>query len=242
MADTANKEKKVFDVAKPGKSAPSSSSRPVITTHKIMVEDPMVAKTAPPVQEPKKSAAKAVPPSTGEDTDAAAVESNEQLLSSKRITIMPISHDDEQTKPETKPLVKTDTVPEAKEQMPAEPASPEPAPLAETKQQPESPENTAGAPETSDVAAMDAVLEQVDAGKKNQETDADKAKQEQLEKLIASKEYYLPIDEAKHIHAVERFLAIALLVSLLAAAGVYLAVDAGLIKANVNLPLDLIKN
>lgn len=41
---------KVFDVSKPGGSAPTASARPLIVTHRPMVQDPMM--TAPPVNDP----------------------------------------------------------------------------------------------------------------------------------------------------------------------------------------------
>ncbi|HKR81402.1 MAG TPA: hypothetical protein VJR27_00170 [Candidatus Saccharimonadales bacterium] len=41
---------KVFDVSKPGGSAPTSSARPLIVTHRPMVQDPMVTKL--PVDDP----------------------------------------------------------------------------------------------------------------------------------------------------------------------------------------------
>lgn len=237
MADADSK--KVFDVAKPGKTAPSSSSRPVITGHKMVAKDPMVAKSQP-AQEPAKTTEKGTAPEVGEKKDVAAAEGEALFLSSNRIKIMPISHDDEVTTDEDKTTVKTETtpVPEA----PQESADTEPAAPLAADEPPEAPAQTDDPPATSDAAAMDAVVGQVDAGNKGKDGEADKAKQEQLEQLIASKEYYLPIDEAKHIHAIERFLAIALIISLLAVAGAYLAVDAGLIKANIDLPVDIIKN
>lgn len=41
MANKAD-DKKTMDVAKPGKSAPDTSARPVLVTHRPMVQDPMV--------------------------------------------------------------------------------------------------------------------------------------------------------------------------------------------------------
>lgn len=266
MADAAA-DKKVFDVAKPGKTAPPSSSKPVIIGHKVMVEDPMVAKaSAAPA---KKSASKSVSVVAEDDKSEAA--ETAAPPSSKRITIMPLTHDDEETKPESKLAVKIDPVSESEtplaatpaEPAPEEPASPtpqlikatepaaQPDPTPESPKEPdlestpdpvEVPEETANIPETSNTAAMDAILEQAGNNKKDKDAEADKTRQEALDKLTASKQYYLPIDEAKHIHAVERFLAITLLVALLTVAGVYLAIDAGLIKTNVKLPVELIKN
>ncbi len=42
----ADEDSKVFDIAKPGDSSPSSTSKPVIVGHKNMIEDPMVKASA----------------------------------------------------------------------------------------------------------------------------------------------------------------------------------------------------
>src|SRR5690348_15469367 len=44
---TTGADKKVFDVAKPGKSAPSSSAKPIIITNRPVLKDPMVTAEAP---------------------------------------------------------------------------------------------------------------------------------------------------------------------------------------------------
>jgi len=46
MADKS-KDKKLMDVSRPGKSAPSATSRPIIVTHGPMMQDPMVQKEEP---------------------------------------------------------------------------------------------------------------------------------------------------------------------------------------------------
>lgn len=46
MSDTKPKDTKVFDVAKPGTSAPSTNSRPVIVTNRPVLKDPMVVTEA----------------------------------------------------------------------------------------------------------------------------------------------------------------------------------------------------
>lgn len=60
--------KKVFDVAKPGKSAPDASSRPIIIGHKPMIQDPMMSAPAAHVTEPedKPSSAPTVSTETAE--------------------------------------------------------------------------------------------------------------------------------------------------------------------------------
>lgn len=49
----AAETKKTMDVSKPGNSAPDTSARPVIVTHKPTVQDPMVKTEQPAEEEPK---------------------------------------------------------------------------------------------------------------------------------------------------------------------------------------------
>ncbi len=46
MADKNKDDKKLMDVSRPGKSAPSATSRPIIVTHGPIMQDPMVNDTA----------------------------------------------------------------------------------------------------------------------------------------------------------------------------------------------------
>src|SRR3989344_1198355 len=48
VAKSKDESKKVFDVAKPGKTAASASSRPLIIGHKTLLQDPMVTRTPLP--------------------------------------------------------------------------------------------------------------------------------------------------------------------------------------------------
>src|SRR5882757_2872268 len=64
---------KVFDVAKPGKSAPSASSKPIIVTNRPVLKDPMMV---------------------DESTDA-GTKDKEPLTAPIRIKIQPLHHDDE---------------------------------------------------------------------------------------------------------------------------------------------------
>jgi hypothetical protein len=65
-------------------------------------------------------------------------------------------------------------------------------------------------------------------------------RQAALEKLIADKKYFVPIAAAKRKR--QNTTTIILLFALFVLVGGYLALDAGIIKANVTLPVDLIKN
>lgn len=85
-ANPSNKQ--VFDVEKPGKSAPSPTSRPVIINHGPMLKDPMVskpddeeAKPAEPALSPTDSHTVITPPSENKPEDttpAPAAETEEE--------------------------------------------------------------------------------------------------------------------------------------------------------------------
>ena len=69
MADDANKTKtagedsKVFDVAKPGKSAPSTTSKAIIVTNHPVLSDPMVVEDKPTATTDEPASPTNVPPS-----------------------------------------------------------------------------------------------------------------------------------------------------------------------------------
>lgn len=97
-AKSDDKGKKVFDVAKPGKSAPSSSSRPTIIGHKNMLKDPMVKDdSVSEIEEPKEkiiiipeddkpSGSPPLPPNQTSDDPASSP-------SATKINIKPINKD-----------------------------------------------------------------------------------------------------------------------------------------------------
>lgn len=82
MADAKPKDSKVFDVAKPGKSEPTASSKPIIVTNRPVLKDPMVVGDEQPTAVegenlPVSSTAPLAPPSA------------------TRITLEPIRHDEQ---------------------------------------------------------------------------------------------------------------------------------------------------
>jgi hypothetical protein len=218
-------DKKVFDVAKPGKSAPEPTARPIIVSRGPQVEDPMVSKVAPSAGRQPSSAPTVKAAPAAEETEAkpeATAASSSSLSSSKRITITPLHND--------KPAESVDTGKTAAE----------PTPEAETPEEPEkadvNPEEPAAG---SAQAEVNAVAEQAGPAKKDKE---DAKQKEELEKLAASKEYFVPIGEARQTRMLERFLIIVLAVLLLGLVGFNLAIDAGLIETDIRPLFDLIKN
>jgi hypothetical protein len=215
MAAASNSKKTVMDVSKPGKTAATATSRPVIITHGALVKDPMVneeAATDTPVQEtqaPITPAAKKViaPLSAAENAEAKAESETE-----------------------------TDTI---KQEVAAEETSKK-DPVAETKpsekDEPESEDET-----ESEEAVVDAVVEQV-ADKKAQEQAGveEQKRQELVTKLVADKKYFVPLAVARRERNGK--LGVVFAVALLPLfVGLILAVDAELIGQGIDLPFDFIK-
>lgn len=220
----ANKseDKKAMDVAKPGKSTPDTSARPVLITHRPMVQDPMVKDDKKPEDEAADK----------------PVEVKKDLGGHGDKVIQPISD-------ETSAEDKTDAGPEV--DASPEPGSdsssdvdPDPTPESEQASPEKTPEEKAQAEEA---AIVDATAEQAEAGKKKPEGELspeEKAKQEALQKLITDKKYFVPIGQVSHRRN-QRMLIIVVVVLLIIIGG-YFAIDAGLVSTPITLPLDLIKN
>lgn len=233
---TPSSKKPIEDVAKPGKTAASATSRPVIVNHGAMVKDPMVNTEDPaapdlPTQDgapaaapaPKKVVAPLEPAASDETKDAKPVEPEAAEEKPKQAAEEP-----EPAKAEAKPEKPADEKPAEKTDSPEN--------TEESK--PESTEEN-----QSDDAIVDAVADQV-ADKKAQDKQAeeDQKRQETVDKLVAGKEYFVPLAVARH----ERnskigLITLAVVIPLLVAAGVALAIDAGLIGQNISLPFDVIK-
>lgn len=123
------------------------------------------------------------------------------------------------------------------------PVSPPEAPEATEapKSAEEEPSNTDVAPETSDEATINAVAEQTGAAKKQKKLDEEEqARQAAMEALVESKKYFVPISEAKKAKAETRAVIVVLVVLLLALVAANLAIDAGIIKTDIQPIVDLI--
>ena len=155
---------KLFDVAKPGKTAASATSRPIIVGHgSSMKQDPMV--TSPPSEEKKGN------------TEVSA------LRSHKEAVIKPDVRQDDNEKDES-------------EKIP-------------------------------DAAAVD-TLAQAANDKKEDQKEAEEvvARVLELEKIIESKQYFVPVGEAKRRRSNQRTLGVVILLLVLAIAGINFAIDA----------------
>lgn len=246
MGSQDKDEKKFMDVAKPGKSQPDATSRPVIVGHRPMVHDPMVsdlsgAKNDKPEEEKKLVSSAGIKILPLSESEAAEKVEPAKEPESEPEPTAPAS---EETQAEPDKPAETAKVPEpAAEEKPAEKlAAPEPAPEEVAEAKPA--ETPKPAPETAvaDNAVVNAVASQAGAKKKPVEgevTEEDKAKQEAIQKLIESKKYNVKVGEVKRRRS--RHGAVALIVLLLALIGVYLALDARLIESNLELPYEFFK-
>lgn len=243
---------KVMDVSKPGKSTPAATSKPVIVGHKIM-KDPMVSKNSTETDEkPEASSAplprKVIKPITitedGElkqspktkqpeltvgDAMAAVVKQPEEIPASAEEPEVPAPQ--EPAKPEVTPPI----------QESAEESSPETPPAAEKETPTEEPKPAEEESLGSETAVVDAVADQA-VGKKKQapeESEEEKQKRENIEKLIADKKYFVPTGQVtKKRHTQWAIIVLLLLVVALA---VVAALDAEVLDIGVKLPFDLIK-
>ena len=134
------------------------------------------------------------------------------------------------------------TVEPAKEGSASEPDTAKPKPTDAKEPEPEV--ETTQEEEPANVPDVD---DQIDPGRKDEKraeelNEAEKAKQEQLDKLVASGKYTVPIGHIKRNRRVRRTLGIVVILLLLAAISVFLLMDAGIIKTSVTLPVDLIHN
>ena len=207
---------KFFDVSHPGKSAPSSSSRPTIVGHHTMLQDPMV--------------------NTEHENEEAITNTSSMVSRISTTNIVPSDeavagyNSTEKIEDTTLPSVE-----DVKEKVEDEPQVDEPK-----AEEPEliEPESKEPAEETSDIQMQSTDGTNTEEQKKaEKETKEDIEKQEAITKLIADKTYFAPIagnkgNSAKHNFVVP--IIVALVVVFVAG---YLLIDSGIIQTSVNLPV-----
>lgn len=194
---------KTFDIAHPGKSAPSSTTRPLIVGHGPMIEDPMVKK--------EKSAGNAEP----------AVDAKPHT---EKVIPVPGQLDEpEESQPQA------ESADEPAENPPAVAEAADPAPVLEepgakpddteeaaaTEQQP-APPDAKEAAQVDDAAG--AAVDQVEF--KRQQMEAEKKAAERAAKindLIQTKKYFVPINVSSHGKSGRAASAGILMIALLAA-------------------------
>lgn len=179
---------KLVDVAKPGETAASATSRPIIVGHgSTMKLDPMVKAAA--------GDAKDTPPPASVKTRGYTV-------------IDPPKHNDSVDKIQVS------------------------SPTNDTSNQATKPEPSN--PQSSDSAAVDALAGGVSTKKEEQKADEEAAKRAlELENMIASKEYFVPIGEAKRRRSNQNLLAVIILLLFTTLAGLNFAVDADMLDIGI---------
>lgn len=242
--------KKFIDVSAPGKSAPDSTSRPVIVSHRPMIEDPMVAKSGPetPSAPPLASKGKIPNPlNSASSKSSKKTDSPPEKKSEDSDSIVPVKvvakTPNEDTKPDTpkeeKPATKE---PESKPSTEGKPTPASPAPKSTDHEKPA--ETSQGESEWSeksenegDVPGMTKAAEE---RKKAEAEAAKKAENEKYERMISEKTYFAPIDTSVSSSG-SKLVNVLLFLLLLALVGGILAIDAGLLDIGIDLPFDLIK-
>ena len=217
MADKPERPaQKFFDVSHPGKSTPSSTSRPTIVGHHTILQDPMVnadheneeAVTNTSALVNRTSITNIVP----SDEAVAGYNSTEKIEDTREPSV-----EDVKDKVEDEPQIDE---PKAEETELIEPESKEPA------------------EETSDIQMQSTDGTNTEEQKKvEKETKEDIEKQEAITKLIADKTYFAPIAGNKGNSAKRNFvmpIIVALVVVFVAG---YLLIDSGIIKTSVKLPV-----
>lgn len=217
MADKPERPaQKFFDVSHPGKSTPSSTSRPTIVGHHTILQDPMV---------------------NADHENEEAITNTSSLVSRTSITnIVPSDeaiagyNSTEKIEDTSKPSVE-----DVKEKVEDEPQVDE-----QKAEEPEliEPESKDPAEETSDIQMQSTDGTNTEEQKKvEKETKEDIEKQEAIDKLIADKTYFAPIAGNKGNSAKRSFvmpIVVALVVVFVVG---YLLIDSGIIKTSVKLPV-----
>jgi hypothetical protein len=237
----ANNDKKFFDVSKPGKAMPPSSSRPTIVGHRTILKDPMVNAD---VDAGLENSAKPADPQ------------EEKSVSTTAPTLKPISvshvQDDSSLSEDTKTK---DVEPVVSDTVEVDNTTePEPTPKDETSEPSAKDEsattskNTDKNAQSSDTTSDDITAEAEAVVTKGQETkEANKAAEAlaarvaAAEKLIADKTYFVPVGPHQKKHSKKRasMVVVICLIGIILLA--YLAIDSGMIKADIDLPVRLFR-
>lgn len=207
----------IFDVSHPSKTKASATSKPVLVSNRTIIKDPMM--------------------STG--SEATTEMSSEPARMLDKVTIQPLSAPALPKATITKAVaVDKDSEEALITEEPEHPNAITEAeePAQETQPEAETAGSTAASDEEEDAEQQtDTDKEDPKAKDTNAPLDLEKAAKEQakeeaeLQKLIDSKKYFLPIETVENRKA-KRFIALGVLLSLLLAAAWFdIALDAGLI-------------
>lgn len=250
------KQTKIMDIAKPGKQvAASATARPVIVTNRPIMHDPMMTGPTPDAPEAKKtvppSAAKLViKPLSAEEAEPAETASK-QSASSIGAPNLPIDEigkkksaaskeDDEPAEPaEPEQPAQADAAADAPGQAApdTEPADEPEAPADEPETQVETTEVTTIV-ETEEITVTSSVPDDIGVPASNEASlpakeaaklEEDRRRQEEIDKLIEDKTYFLPINAASKRRSRRDTIVGSILAVLLFIALIILLMDVGII-------------
>ncbi len=227
----SKKPSQFMDVSKPGKTAPTASSRPVIVGHKPTVQDPMVNEDSMPPEahkiDVKRTAPKVVAP----------LDSAKELEDTKEPSV---SEEASEPNVDTAEIPTEDTPPVEQTQDNV---------VEETTVQEGASAAASGGDSRSTKASKDkgsstvsAVADQASKGKdkkSDQKIEELEKRQAEIEKLIEDKKYFVHTAQATKKQRKTRWIAIILAFLLLV--GAYLAIDAQVIKNDIQLPYEFFK-
>ena len=230
---SSEKTGKTFDVSKPGKSMPSSTSRPSIIGHRTLLQDPMVTPTAEPKEDDTitvKTTAKTILVPTKEAV--AEAQSEEEKPKKSHETDQKEDQPAEPTEVETKEPEEETKKPEVSESQPDEkPAEPTEADTTEA-------DETNNNEDSSDTAKPSAEADKIT----NKKMEEELAKAAVLEKLVTDKTYYAPIGVKKMKKSKHNRLVWVVLVILLALVLGDLLIDSGTVKTDIKPPIRFFNN
>lgn len=220
---------KVFDVARPGKSMPSASSRPVIVTYKPNVSDPMVS--------PKNSEKSDNDETTDDDGPSAGEGADMVMAAPKKGRIEPLHTD---IVPDNGQLEESEEK-EAKDEdndISSAEGTKDQSAIEENEVQKPSDEDEAS-DEISDMAAEATTKKQVQNEAAKQEVEATK-KQAEVDALINNKQFFVPINAVQKRRSM-KLVVILFVIIFVAAAGFIAALDAELLDIGIKPPTDFIQ-
>jgi hypothetical protein len=218
--ETSGSREKVFDVTPPGKSMPSSSSRPIIVSHKPSAVDPMVS---PKPQNVEDDAEK---PSAGEGVEMVMAAPKKNRIEPLHTDIVPDSN-------------KAEELPQEEDAEPSESPAAEDKPEASSDSSSDSdnPENDDTKDEISDIASEVTTKKEVQSEAAKMEAEAAK-RQAEVDALVNNKQYFVPINSVQKRRSM-KFVIIVLLL-MVVVIGVLAVLDAKLFDIGIKPPTDFI--
>lgn len=224
MATKDNKDDKIFDINKPGKTAPNSSSRPLIVSQRPILHDPMVSTDPDGTTSSQSNLSKAVkhtPSLPSERPKVVPVKVQENGSEHEPINQASGQYNNtqEETENNSTRTSKTKAVKDSSGE------SVEPLDDEDNNSDIETPEKQAAADRQA-----------------TKEHEAEKAKLEAIDQLTKDKKYYVSIGKVKRRRGNRRALVVLILVIVLSLVAVDLLIDAGIIRTSFKAPIHIFNN